>query len=104
MTPPVSKHAVTFVIIAVFRHGGLLTIMPVLPTLFEDLGHMTLAGATVIGGWMVFAFAFTQLLFSPLIGNLFDRFGRRPLLLVAVFGLGIDYRAPRFFAVFAATA
>jgi DHA1 family tetracycline resistance protein-like MFS transporter len=89
---PVSKHAVTFVIITVFLDMvGFGMIMPVLPQLIEDVGHMTLSEATVIGGWMYFAFAFTQFLFSPLMGNLSDRFGRRPLLLLAVFGLGIDY-------------
>ena len=90
--PPVSKHAVTFVIITVFLDMvGFGMIMPVLPHLIEDVGQMTLAQATIIGGWMYFAFAATQFLFSPLMGNLSDRFGRRPLLLLAVFGLGVDY-------------
>ena len=107
--PPVSKHAVTFVIITVFLDMvGFGMIMPVLPALIEDVGHMTLAEATVIGGWMYFAFAFTQFLFSPLMGNLSDRFGRRPLLLLAVFGLGIDYvfsaLAPSLFWLFVGRA
>jgi DHA1 family tetracycline resistance protein-like MFS transporter len=90
--PAVSKHAVTFVIVTVFLDMvGFGMIMPVLPALIEDVGDMTLAEATIVGGWMFFAFAFTQFLFSPLMGNLSDRFGRRPLLLLAVFGLGIDY-------------
>ena len=90
--PPVSKHAVTFVIITVFLDMvGFGMIMPVLPRLIEEVGRMTLAEASIVGGWMYFAFAFTQFLFSPLMGNLSDRFGRRPLLLLAVFGLGVDY-------------
>jgi DHA1 family tetracycline resistance protein-like MFS transporter len=102
---PVSKHAVTFVIITVFLDMvGFGMIMPVLPALIEDVGHMSLAEATVIGGWMFFAFAATQFLFSPMMGNLSDRFGRRPLLLLAVFGLGIDYifsaLAPSIFWLF----
>ena len=107
--PPVSKHAVTFVIITVFLDMvGFGMIMPVLPRLIEDVGHMTLAQATIIGGWMFFAFAFTQFLFSPLMGNLSDRFGRRPLLLLAVFGLGVDYifsaLAPSLFWLFVGRA
>ena len=70
---------------------GFGIIIPVLPVLIEDVGHMTLAEATKIGGWMAFAFSITQFLFSPLMGNLSDRFGRRPLLLLAIAGLGIDY-------------
>ncbi len=106
---PVSKHAVTFVIITVFLDMvGFGMIMPVLPRLIEDVGRMTLAEATVIGGWMYFAFAGAQFLFSPLMGNLSDRFGRRPLLLLAVFGLGIDYvfsaLAPSLFWLFVGRA
>lgn len=90
--PAVSPHAVTFVIITVFLDMvGFGLIMPVLPGLIEEVGQVSLAEATVIGGWMFFAFAFTQFLFSPLMGNLSDRYGRRPLLLIAVFGLGVDY-------------
>jgi MFS transporter, DHA1 family, tetracycline resistance protein len=109
MTKPPSRHAVTFVMLTVLLDMmGFGLIMPVLPELIEDVGHMSLAGASLIGGWMFFAFSITQFAFSPLMGNLSDRFGRRPLLLLAVFGLGVDYLfsafAPSLFWLFVGRA
>ena len=89
---PVSRHAVTFVLITVFLDMvGFGLIMPVLPKLIEDVGHVDIARAAVIGGWMFAAFSLAQFVFAPLMGNLSDRFGRRPLLLLAIFGLGMDF-------------
>ncbi len=101
----VSRHAVSFVLITVFLDMvGFGLIMPVLPSLIEDVGHMGLADAAYIGGWMFAAFSMAQFAFSPLMGNLSDRFGRRPLLLLAIFGLGVDYLfsavAPSLFWLF----
>jgi DHA1 family tetracycline resistance protein-like MFS transporter len=68
------------------------------------VSDVTLAEASIIGGWMFFAFSMMQFVFSPLMGNLSDRFGRRPLLLLAVLGLGVDYvfhaLAPSLFWLF----
>ncbi len=102
---PVSRHAVTFVLITVFLDMvGFGLIMPVLPALIEEVGQMDLADAAWIGGWMFAAFSLAQFAFSPLVGNLSDRFGRRPLLLLAIFGLGADYLfsalAPTIFWLF----
>jgi len=89
---PVSRHAVTFVLITVFLDMvGFGLIMPVLPKLIEDVGHVTIDRAAIIGGWMFAAFSVAQFIFAPLMGNLADRFGRRPLLLLAIFGLGMDF-------------
>ena len=89
---PVSRHAVTFVLITVFLDMvGFGIIMPVLPKLIETVGHVDIAHAAVIGGWMFAAFSLAQFVFAPLMGNLADRFGRRPLLLLAIFGLGLDF-------------
>jgi MFS transporter, DHA1 family, tetracycline resistance protein len=104
-----SPHAVTFVLITVFLDMvGFGLIMPVLPALIQDVGAMSVADATRIGGWMFAAFALTQFAFSPLMGNLSDRFGRRPLLLLAVAGLGVDYLfsalAPSVFWLFVGRA
>lgn len=88
----VSKHASIFVLITVFLDMvGFGIIMPVLPRLIEEVGHVGLDQASVIGGWMFAAFAVSQFLCAPLAGNLSDRFGRRPLLLLAIFGLGADF-------------
>lgn len=85
-------HATAFVLIAVFLDVvGLGLITPVLPELIAQLGHVGLAEASRIGGWMIAAFSLAQFLFAPLMGNLSDRFGRRPLLFLAIGGLGVDY-------------
>ncbi|MDF2140053.1 MFS transporter [Paenirhodobacter sp. CAU 1674] len=92
MTHPASRSATGFVLMAVFLDMvGFGLIIPVLPTLIESVGHMTLAEAAFIGGWMFAAFSLAQFAFAPLMGALSDRFGRRPLLLLAIGGLGVDY-------------
>jgi len=105
----VSRHAVAFVMFTVFLDMmGFGLIIPVLPALIEEVGGVGLAEASIIGGWMFFAFSFTQFVFSPLMGNLSDRFGRRPLLLIASFGLWVDYLfsafAPSIFWLFVGRA
>ena len=103
--PAPSRHAVTFVLITVLLDMvGFGLIMPVLPGLIEEVQGAGLADAALIGGWMFFAFSIAQFAFSPLMGNLSDRFGRRPLLLLAIFGLFVDYLfsafAPSIFWLF----
>ncbi len=70
---------------------GFGIIIPVMPKLIEELGHANISQASKIGGWLLFAFAITQFVFSPLMGNLSDRFGRRPVILASLFGFAIDY-------------
>jgi len=66
-------------------------IIPVIPSLIKELTHTDTSGAAEYGGWLTGAFAGMQLLCAPLIGNLSDRYGRRPILLISLFGFGIDY-------------
>lgn len=70
---------------------GFGIIIPVMPKLIEELGHVNISQASKIGGWLLFAFAITQFCFAPLIGNLSDQYGRRPVLLASLFGFSIDY-------------
>lgn len=70
---------------------GLGVIIPVLPKLISELIHGNISEAAQYGGWLTFAYAVMQFLFSPVIGNLSDKFGRRPVLLLSLFGFGLDY-------------
>jgi len=66
-------------------------IIPVLPKLIEELIRADISEAAKIGGWLTFAYAITQFLFAPLIGNLSDKYGRRPVILISLLGFGLDY-------------
>jgi MFS transporter, DHA1 family, tetracycline resistance protein len=90
-TLPMNRATVFVFITVLLDMVGFGLIMPVLPSLIEQVGHMDVAQASIIGGWMFFAFSITQFLFGPTLGNLSDAYGRRPLLLLAVAGLGVDY-------------
>jgi len=70
---------------------GIGIIIPVTPRLIEELTGSGLSVASEYGGWLTFAYAVMQYLFSPVMGGLSDRYGRRPVLLASLFGLGIDY-------------
>jgi MFS transporter, DHA1 family, tetracycline resistance protein len=70
---------------------GLGVIIPVVPKLIENLTGEGLSEASRYGGWLLFSFAIMQFLFSPIMGGLSDKFGRRPVLLLSLLGLGIDY-------------
>lgn len=70
---------------------GLGLIIPVMPTLISQLKHISIEDASQWGGFLLFAYAAMQFIFSPLIGNLSDRFGRRKVILVSLLGFIIDY-------------
>jgi DHA1 family tetracycline resistance protein-like MFS transporter len=78
---------------------GLGIIIPVIPKLIEHLIHGNLSQASGYALWLTAAYAGMQFLFSPLIGNLSDRFGRRPVLLFSLLGFSVDY----MFSAFAPT-
>ncbi len=70
---------------------GIGIIIPVLPKLIQGMIGGNLSDAARYGGWLMFTYAIMQFLFSPVLGGLSDKFGRRPILLFSLFGLGIDY-------------
>ena len=86
------KWAVAFVFVTVLLNSvGFGIILPVLPELIVDVTGDPLHEAARYGGWLAFAYASMQFMFSPLAGNLSDRFGRRPVLLVSLLVFGFDY-------------
>jgi len=78
---------------------GLGIIIPVIPKLIEHLIHGDVSDASWYGGWLTAAYAGMQFLFAPVIGNLSDKFGRRPVLLCSLLGFSVDY----LFSAFAPT-
>ncbi|AZA90030.1 Tetracycline resistance protein, class C [Chryseobacterium nakagawai] len=66
-------------------------ILPVVPKLIGELINSDLSEAAKYGGWLGFAYAITQFIFAPIVGNLSDKYGRRPIILISLFGFAIDY-------------
>jgi len=97
--------ALRFIFVTIFIDVmGLAIIIPVIPQLLKQLGNVDYSVASEINGWLTFTYASMQVLFSPVMGNLSDRFGRRPILLISLIGFSIDYMfmafAPTVFWLF----
>lgn len=75
---------------------GFGIVLPVLPSLIVELTGQSLPEATRIGGWLAIAFALAHFFAGPILGNLGDRFGRRPVLLAAMLIFAIDYALMAF--------
>ncbi len=70
---------------------GIGIIIPVIPKLLQELNHSDISDAARLGGWLAFAYAFTQFICAPLMGSLSDKFGRRPILLISLMAFAVDY-------------
>ena len=70
---------------------GFGIVMPVFPGLITRIGHVDLEQATRTAGYMLVVYAGTQFVAGPILGNLSDRFGRRPVLAASMLAFGIDY-------------
>jgi len=89
---PVAKRALPFLLITILIDAiGLGIIVPVLPSLITEVTELDLSDAALWGGALIFIYALMSFLFAPVLGNLSDRFGRRPVLIIGLTVLGIDY-------------
>ncbi len=86
------KLALSFIFVVVLLDSiGFGIIMPVLPQLIMDVTGEPLTAAARYGGWLMFVYAAMQFFSAPVLGNLSDRFGRRPVLLLSLVAMGADY-------------
>ncbi|NRB33872.1 MAG: TCR/Tet family MFS transporter [Rhodobacteraceae bacterium] len=84
--------SVVFILITMLLDAmGIGLIVPVMPDLIRDVQGGDLAQAALWGGVLSTVFAVMQFLFSPLLGSLSDRYGRRPVLLVSMAVMAVDY-------------
>src|SRR5712672_2339646 len=86
------RGAVAFIFVTILLDMFALgLILPILPKLVESFVDNDTANAARIFGLFGTAWAVMQFLFSPILGGLSDRFGRRPVVLLSNFGLALDY-------------
>jgi MFS transporter, DHA1 family, tetracycline resistance protein len=86
------KAAINFIFITLLIDVmGWGLIIPVMPDLISQLKNIPVNEASPYGALLLSVYAITQFLFAPVIGNLSDKYGRRPVLLCSLIGFGIDY-------------
>ncbi|MEM8568638.1 MAG: TCR/Tet family MFS transporter [Bacteroidota bacterium] len=70
---------------------GIGIIIPIIPDLINELTGASVSESAAVGGWLVFAYAIMQFIFAPILGGLSDQYGRRSIILISLFGFGVDY-------------
>ena len=89
---PTRRAAINFILVTVLLDViGFGIIIPVLPNLLVQLENISLSEASAYGGVLITAFAISQFIFSPIVGGLSDRYGRKPVILLSLFGFTLDY-------------
>lgn len=84
--------AILFIFITLFLDiFGIGVIVPVLPELVKEMSGADVETASHAVGWLGALYALMQFVFSPVLGSLSDRFGRRPVILLSLLGSGLDY-------------
>ncbi len=92
MDQTAKKRASSFVLLTVLIYAlGFGIIIPVLPDLIRHLADVGAAEAARIGAWIGATYGLFSVLFMPMVGNLGDRFGRRPIFLISLFAFGADF-------------
>lgn len=90
MTRP--KPALIFIFVTLFLDVlGIGLIIPILPRLIDELTQGGIASAAYVFGALSGVYSLMQFVFAPIVGSLSDRFGRRPVILISLFGSSIDY-------------
>ncbi len=84
--------AIVFIFITILIDVlGIGIIIPVLPKILLELTGKGLSEASQLSGYLMASYAVMQFIFSPIIGGLSDKFGRRPVILASLFGFFLDY-------------
>lgn len=86
------RSALIFILITLIINSmGIGLMMPVMPALMTELTPLPVSEAARWGGALGVVYALMQFVFGPTLGNLSDRFGRRPVLLISMFSMAVDY-------------
>jgi MFS transporter, DHA1 family, tetracycline resistance protein len=106
MTMPITP-ALRFLLFTIFINAmGFGIIVPVTPDLVMEISGQDVSGASAIGGWLAVSYAAMQFICGPIVGNLSDRFGRRPVILLSLLGFALEFLlmaiAPSLFWLFLA--
>nr|WP_319385757.1 TCR/Tet family MFS transporter [uncultured Roseibium sp.] len=89
---PPNRGALGFILVTLIINSmGIGLMMPVMPSLLTELTQLPVSEAARWGGALSVIYALMQFVFGPTLGNLSDRYGRRPVLLVSMFTMAVDY-------------